>query len=70
MVAIDGMEIGRKILNNVLKWFAPSISAASSSSFGMPRKKFSIKMTRNVFTAPGSTSTQKESINPIFWITI
>ena len=34
--------------------------------FRNPLKKFSIRITRKVFTVPGMTSTQKELIKPSF----
>lgn len=41
-VAIDGLAHGTYTRKHVIKWFAPSIIAASSSSFGIPRKKLII----------------------------
>ncbi|MNW13328.1 hypothetical protein D3C71_2112630 [compost metagenome] len=45
MVAMAGMEMGRYTEPNIRKEEAPSTMAASSSSFGMVRKKFIMRMT-------------------------
>ncbi|MNL67796.1 hypothetical protein D3C87_1924240 [compost metagenome] len=68
-VAMDGREIGKKMVNRVRKCPAPSIMAASSSSLGMPRKKFIISTTLNTFTADGMTRAQMELVSPVFCTT-
>ncbi|MNP68746.1 hypothetical protein D3C76_1647430 [compost metagenome] len=45
MVAIAGMEMGRYTEPRTRKEEAPSTMAASSSSLGMVRKKFIIRIT-------------------------
>jgi hypothetical protein len=53
MVAIDGIDIGIIILNNMVSSLAPSINADSSISAGICMKKF-LKMSKlQVEIAPG-----------------
>ncbi|MNC59508.1 hypothetical protein D3C75_1093220 [compost metagenome] len=68
-VAIEGKEIGKRIRKRIRKCPAPSIIADSSSSLGMPRKKFIISTTLNTFTADGITKAQMELVSPVFCTT-
>ena len=70
MVASDGRDIGRKMRNRICGWLAPSMTAASSISTGIPRKKFIIRIMYDTFIAPGSVSAQMVFISPSLLITM
>ena len=55
---------GRMIRTKIWKVFAPSISALSSSSFGIDRKNWRRKNTPNAPAAPGTMSAMRVSSQP------
>ena len=70
IVAIDAFDRGTITRQQICHWFAPSIKAASSSSFGRLRKKFIIMITYVTGTAPGIIRDQKELISQVFLTTM
>ena len=63
IVARDGLDMGIKIRHKICHWLAPSSFADSSSSDGIPRKKFMRTMQLKIGTAPGMISAHTVSIS-------